>query len=143
MEDNKSRIIKRIDSQYKASFWTGIGLFILSIIIAIVTGGFSFIAIGVAGFFGIVILIIVLPTMLKYKKAMNTIENSTPSICSVTRADLKFISSKRVHQAAFFMYEDKEHFGLDFEKELEDILPGQQLYVWKITDKYYEISHIE
>ena len=142
MEKCKDRILKRIKSQYNAVIITTLLFWIFASIMAFVMGELEP---GIVLFvlMSIVMLIISLPMLFKYKKSMNTIINTNPTICTVIRAEMKYISSKRSHQAAFFIYEGKECYGFDYDKQLNEIEAGQQLYVWKINEKRYEIVHLE
>ena len=142
MENCRESVINRIKSQYKAVVITSLFLWIFSSVVAIVLGEIEP-GIVLFIFIGIVILIIALPMLFKYKKSMNIVMSTNPTVCTVTRADMKFISSKRLHQAAYFIYEGKECYGLDYDKQIDEIEAGQQLYVWKVTEKRYEIAHKE
>ena len=141
MEECKERILKRIKSQYKAVVVTSLIFWIFASIIAFIPGEFEP-GIVIFLFFSIVMLIVALPMLIKYKKSMDVITNTSPTVCTVVKSGMKFISSKRLHQAAYFIYEGKECYGLDYDKQLNEIEAGQQLYVWKITDKRYEITHV-
>lgn len=142
MEKCKERILKRINSQYKAAFITAMVLILVGLIVAliqddIVAGLVIFILITV------IALIAALPTLIKYKKSMNVIASTSPTLCTVTEADTKLISTKRMHQVAYFIYDGEKCYAFDYDKELFEIEAGQQIYVWKITKNRYEMVHVE
>lgn len=142
MEKCKERILKRINSQYKAVVITSLIIWIFASIMSFVPGEFEP---GIVIFLliSMVMLIVALPMVFKYKKSMSVIASTVPVVCTVVRSGMRFISSRRFHQAAYFVYEGKECYGFDYDKRLDEIEVGQQIYVWKITEKRYEITHVE
>lgn len=142
MEKCRERVLKRIKSQYKAVIITTFIIWILALIMSFIPGEIEP-GIVIILFISIVLLIVALPMLFKYKKSVNMVTNTSPTICTVIRADMKFISSKRLHQAAYFIYDGKECYGLDYDKQINEIEVGQNLYVWKVTEKRYEIAHVE
>ena len=142
MEKCKERILKRINSQYKAAIVTALIIVVIGLIIACIQGDF------IAGLvlftlISIVALIASLPILLDYKKSIKKISCSEPIICTVTKSGKKHLSRKRTYQVAYFIYDGEECYAFDYEKQLNEIEAGQQLYVWKITKKKYEIVHVE
>lgn len=138
MEEIRERTYKRLDSQYSAVVLV-VAIFLVVILIM------SIVTLFLPLFFilGGIILLATWSDILFYKKGRDTVKNTNPIICTVTRADTKALSWRRFQQAAFFIYEDKECFGFDWERERDQIEAGQQIYVWKVTDKHYEIAHID
>lgn len=142
MEKYRDRILKRINSQYKAVLITGLVILLIGLVIACTLGDL------IAGliifiFISIVMLIATLPMLIKYKKSMNVIASTEPVICTVTGSGRKHVSSKRTYQVAYFTYNGEECYAFDYDKQLNEIEAGQQLYVWKISKKGYEIVHAE
>lgn len=142
MEQSRAKVLKRLNSMYKAGLWTGVGICAFVTISGTIAGG---LIAGIVGLFigAIVVAVVLATTLPKYKKAMKCVRENNPVICTVTGAGTERISNRRSYQAAYFLYENKECFGFDYEKMVHEIIPGQQLYVWKITDKQYEIIHID